>query len=171
MASEKIEQAILYDNIKYNYYTIDELNSKVITRAEILNEYKNEKKESQIFRNTEPAVSTKKVWKNCPENPGIEVSNFGRVKIDGEIWKQRDVKNKPGYLILDNFRSVPEKYKEYIRQFDYVYQLVARLWLGNHIQDGSTWDIHHISNKGHNNRPENLIWMRRDDHNKINHRA
>jgi hypothetical protein len=169
MCVKKIEQILLYEEIKYNYYTLDELNEKIVERSKIIEEYNLQDIKSRLYRNINKIENEN--WKTCSERPGIRVSNLGRVEIDKKIWQQREVKNKIGYLIFDNYRNVPEKYKDYLSQFNYVYQLVARIWLGRHIEDGCIWDVHHITNKGFDNRPENLIWMKRCEHNMINHKT
>ena len=170
----KIEQIILYDEIKYNYFTITELNKRIIDRSKILESYKSKKLEDRIYRNINIKLNNEEIWKICPEKPGLQISNFGRVKIhvkgNNKIWLQKDKGDTIGYLILDDYKNIPGEYKDYISQFQYVYQLVARIWLGRHIEDGCVWEVHHITNAGYDNRPENLIWMKRCEHRKIDHR-
>jgi hypothetical protein len=111
------------------------------------------------------------------EDLTIKVSNLGRIRINGEIAEQveeyenynnynKEYRNV-GYLQLkhpsDNeninkaWRVIEEKY---------VYEMVAKVWLG--IPDGEErWEVHHITNNGYDNRDENLIWVKKSDHIKI----
>lgn len=165
----QIEQIILYDEVKFNYFSLEELNEKIINRSKIIEDYNKQKFEERIYRNIKPELDNE-LWKMCQEKPKLYISNLGRVKIGNIVWKQKDATNKIGYLILEDFNKIPNDYKEYIKQFNYVYQLVARIWLGRHIEDGCVWDVHHISGAGYDNRPENLIWMKRCIHKRINHK-
>lgn len=111
-------------------------------------------------------------WKTYVENPSnwrnqykeikkVEVSNWGRVcfeKVNGteihsQIQKQVDKENN-GYLKLDGYPAFPV-----------VYKMVAETWLTKDEKNqnatfGEEWHVHHISNNGYDNRPENLIWLR-----------
>jgi len=109
-------------------------------------------------------------WKTYMENPSnwraqykeikkVEVSNWGRVrfkKASGiHIQKQVDKKNN-GYLELDGYPSFPV-----------VYKMVAETWLSKDEHQDATlreWHVHHISNNGYDQRPENLIWLRSSLH-------
>ena len=46
-----------------------------------------------------------------------------------------------------------------------VYKLIAMGFLGKQIGDG--YDVHHKINDGYNCRPENLILLTREQHNKV----
>lgn len=104
----------------------------------------------------------------------LEVSNFGRVKITdttGTYIAQQVEKNYPdealnkgmlgrngiGWLIIKKYRGLN------------VYRLVAETWLEKLNNHNDGWHVHHITNDGYDNRPENLIWMSNEDHNKIKH--
>jgi hypothetical protein len=99
------------------------------------------------------------VFRKYPQNEKIEVSNLGRIRIDNEIIKQweDDVKGK-GWLKV--------KIAKIISYPEYVYRFVAETWCKKPDEtDG--WEVHHISNNGYDNRPENLIWLKRAQHAKI----
>lgn len=49
----------------------------------------------------------------------------------------------------------------------YVYQMVADAWLEDYIYDETEGHIHHITNDGYDNRPENLILVSATEHEKI----
>ena len=91
------------------------------------------------------------------------VSNHGRVAFlekDGlyHVLEQEDEKTK-GYLRLDPLG----KYK--VDHQIEVYKLIAMGFLGKQIGDG--YDVHHKINDGYNCRPENLILLTREQHNKV----
>lgn len=98
----------------------------------------------------------------------IEVSNLGRVRINGKnnVKIQND-KNQEGILQVTCYHGLKE-----------VYNLVAQTWLEPHptenppienvrAEDKCSWSVHHISNNGYDNRPENLIWLKWCDHAKV----
>ena len=95
----------------------------------------------------------------------IEVSNFGRVRftyIDGKIEIKQQIEYydlKTGYLCLEgNYNDLPDKF---------IYQMIANTWLikdGNQEDTLGEWHVHHILNNGYDNRPENLIWIRKTLH-------
>jgi hypothetical protein len=95
----------------------------------------------------------------------IEASNLGRIKINGEIRKQ--YQETYGYLYI---RITPKK--RY-----HVYRIVAETWLKCPVEDtlndidGKCWVVHHISDNGFDNRPNNLLWMCKTDHGKISHKT
>jgi hypothetical protein len=111
------------------------------------------------------------IWKNCDyftsiqeikkyRDVVIQVSNFGRVrKIESNnisILKQNDIEPGRGELY------VPDFWKS-LR----VWTLVAYTWLSkddNQSESLGRWHVHHISNNGYDNRPENLIWLREKIH-------
>ena len=84
----------------------------------------------------------------------IEVSNYGRIKINGIIEKQLEEKEGWFYIKIKN-RDYP------------VYRFVAEVWCECPFEDASGWQVHHISNDGNNNTPENLIWIKYASHNFI----
>jgi len=87
----------------------------------------------------------------------FDVSNLGRVKYNGKILPQREESaNSNGYLVVE----VPSPYPVH------VYKIVADAWL-EPPADKSKFEIHHISNNGYDNRPQNLIWVEKDIHKQI----
>ncbi len=102
-----------------------------------------------------------------PNDELIEVSNYGRVRINNEIIKQIDNFDEHpngGYLWLDC-----PKYPQYHHnKLYYVYILVVDTWLGkNPGTPGNWYHRHHINNNGYDNRPENLIWLTSEEHKQI----
>jgi hypothetical protein len=108
----------------------------------------------------------------------IEVSDLGRIRINGEIAEQvekyvneeiqnkKDIEIKVGYLQL-KYSSENENIKKAWKAIeqDKVYEMVAKVWLGHRNDDG--FEVHHITNNGYDNRIENLILVKVDDHHKI----
>ncbi len=84
------------------------------------------------------------------------------------IAKQKDISYLAGYLQLEDWRNnfKPELWK--VIKEDFIYQLVAKVWLKQPDDINETiYDVHHITNDGYDNRPENLIYLRRDLHNQL----
>jgi hypothetical protein len=116
---------------------------------------------------------------NKYEDLTIKVSNFGRIRINGEIAEQvekyvnkkkiqneKDIKIQVGYLQLkyssenENIKKAWDVIKE-----NYIYDMVAKIWLWKPDDEG--WRVHHITNNGYDNRVENLIWVKESDHREI----
>jgi hypothetical protein len=84
----------------------------------------------------------------------IEVSNYGRVRINGKIEEQ--VEEKEGWFyVKTNKINYP------------IWRFVAEVWCEFPFEDTCGWQVHHISNDGNNNTPENLIWIKESSHNFI----
>lgn len=79
------------------------------------------------------------------------------------------IKNKEnhiGYLLA----KIPDAIKRNVHHEyfgPYVYQMVADAWLEDYIYDETEGHIHHITNDGYDNRPENLILVSATEHKKI----
>lgn len=87
----------------------------------------------------------------------IECSNFGRIKVNGNIYKP--IEEKPGWLYIQFERFDNHKYP--------VYRIVAETWCLCPVKDSIGWQVHHISNDGYDNTPGNLIWLTESTHKKI----
>jgi len=110
-----------------------------------------------------------KEWKKYKN---IKVSNLGRVIINENLIiiqkekteKKENSKGSQGYLVLDK-----EKYKDkniYLPSMN-MYNLEVEAWIAPHPKDGCSWAVHHITNAGYDNRPENLIRLKWCDHVKV----
>lgn len=87
-------------------------------------------------------------WKKHPNYSSWEISNLGRIKIDGRIQEQIDNPDgSKGYLVLKNYTS-----KEFL-----VYRLVADVFLER--KEGEGRIVHHINNDGYNCSEDNLIML------------
>ncbi len=177
---ETVKQIILDkddDNIEIvnKPYTIQQLSGKILPN-DVINEQnasfilRNEPLNSEQFKEYHLKEAYKKIKK-------IEISNLGRVRItnaddstkiaeqiDNE-WDYDKNDYKIGYLRLKEHPGL-----------GYVYRLVAETWLKKdpaqekEIFDGTNannWEVHHITNNGYDNKPENLIWLKRKLHNLI----
>jgi hypothetical protein len=105
---------------------------------------------------------------NKYEDLTIEVSDLGRIRINGEIAEQVEKEGKVGYLQLkysNKNENIKKAWEAIEKEDDTVYKMVAKVWLGHRNDDG--FDVHHITNNGYDNRIENLILVKVDDHHKI----
>jgi hypothetical protein len=114
-----------------------------------------------VFMNQGSKLLPGEIFKEHPELP-VEVSNLGRIKYNGSILLQMpdETQSDPyGYLWV----KIPE-----VGQY-MVYRLVAETWCDN--PDRSIYiTVHHISNNGMDNRPENLLWVTTEQHVEIHPR-
>lgn len=95
----------------------------------------------------------------------LQVSNLGRVKLNGKILRQiDDIANHQngGWLFLDcpDCPAIDKKI--------YVYTLVADTWL-DRPDIAEEMHRHHINNNGYDNRASNLIFLTNEEHSKIHH--
>ena len=104
----------------------------------------------------------------------IFVSNQARVKYlkdDGDLEFLNQDEDPSiwdfGYLVIDPEKKYPELHKLVSTGYPRVYKLVAMAFLGKNEYEGDGSVIHHIDNNGYDNRPENLIWLTREEHNQI----
>jgi len=87
-------------------------------------------------------------------NNSLEVSQYGRVRkvSNGEILKQ---------TIYKNHLTVEDPQNE--RPFEWVHRLVAFAWVDEKsYHEGEV--VHHINNNGFDNRVDNLVWRKGEDH-------
>ena len=91
------------------------------------------------------------IRKPHPNDELWEVSNLGRVRIDGKIQEQIDNPDGSiGYLVLKNYTSI------------LVYHLVADVFLDRKVGEGRA--VHHIDNDGYNCSEYNLIMLTEIQH-------
>ena len=177
--------------------TIDDLNSMVVKTSIISKSYDT----LENFKNLKSDFNLeniKKINKNRQErneywlkykDTDLEVSNFGRVKLNDESKHIHDLKNllddnncfyysdtghNKGYLYLRDWKEIQEKLNFTFKD-DYIYQMVANTWL---IKPKSCnacgqcpLEIHHITNDGYDNSIWNLIYLTKCQHSKINHKT
>ena len=174
-------------------WTVEELKNAVVNSESINNYYK---RSSSIDIITDTKKISGEKWRKCETYTyyGYEIyaSNRGRIKVNGEIctlyeeisknpkkeeYKEQLTKslfnvliknqeNHIGYLLA----KIPNAIKrnanhEYFGQ--YVYRMVADAWLVNKNEKRTI--VHHITNDGYDNRPENLIFVSSDEHNQIHY--
>ena len=86
------------------------------------------------------------IFKVCPYNESLEVSQYGRVREkNGNILQQTTFK---GYLIVEDPSDR--------HPLERVHRLVALTWLKEDYKKG--YVVHHIDGNGYNNRVDNLAW-------------
>lgn len=144
--------------------------------------YKDEIKEYTAF-NTQPKDPEKEKWEKYSDIiPDLQISNLGRVRYkvanldqveefkildQVEEFKNDEHKTHIGYLQLDKKQAEDLKIWKKIKE-NYVYQLVAKVWLENPNDFGNEiYEIHHIDNDGYNNAVSNLIWVKKCQHGHI----
>lgn len=156
---------------RQHLYTPDALCSAIKRTDDINKNYLTEedrKKNSYSF-NLVPSDLPGELFRSHPNEPRISASTFGRIRIDGDIAMQADIKPLAGYLYLQDYLSF--KKAGVCLAEEWVYQVVANVWLEPPPADGDTWDIHHIDNDGYHNAANNLIWIRRSSHSEIHRRS
>lgn len=116
---------------------------------------------------TKPEKLDGENWKPHPTYSGVEISDLGRVKIDGEIKKLTEVtrsraENLPITAeILEKRSDIGYVGVKVNGEWKLVYELVAETFLGKR-PEGTV--IHHKTNDGYDNRPSNLMYVPSDDH-------
>lgn len=92
------------------------------------------------------------------KNENYEISNFGRIrKINGEVQPLHESYHNgydysDGYLAFASFSI----HKEVSKAFNSVPALEEINY--------KDYEAHHINNNGHENTPENLIWLTKEQH-------
>lgn len=105
-------------------------------------------------------------WKPHPIYSGVEISDLGRVKIDGEIKKLTEVTRSRAENLPITAEILDRSDIGYVGvrvngEWKLVYELVAETFLGKR-PEGTV--IHHKTNDGYDNRPSNLMYVPSDDH-------
>lgn len=149
------------------FYTINELNKLIIPTSKINQKYESGY-QAPFMKDLNTEIK-EELFRAYPKDERIEVSNFGRIRIFGEVQEQEDVYKFAGMLYLKNWKEII--IKGVPLYLPYVYNYVAKTWLEPHNNDNNIWDIHHLSNDGYDNSPQNLIWITRNQHKRINHRT
>ena len=151
--THKIYQSIEEDNRLYSN------THEKLSENEIRLLYQHAKASYQIA-NIKYDMKTEKyteTWKkltllNHRKRIEIQVSDFGRIIYDGQIVKQYDMEKDKGYLYIKQIGTTKK-----------VWNLVADSWL---IKPNTECplSVHHISNNGYDQRPENLIFLTMCEH-------
>jgi hypothetical protein len=138
-------------------YTVEELSNKSIPYSDLIEPTKMAKllEESNSKKIGEKPLEGE-LFRDYPKNNKIKVSNKGRIKINDGIVKQHQ--ETPGYLYADTYKS------------KFVYRLVAETWLERPDGDIKGLEVHHIDNNGFNNTVENLLWVTKKFHGRIDHK-
>ena len=162
----KIEKSEII-NTKY----FKDINIKNFNGIDDINKIYKKKKEIPAF-NFYSEKMEGELWRKYPNIEDLLVSNKGRLKYNGKIVEQVEeyqnnlYKTHIGYLQI---KKNDNKDLWKILKENYVYQVVAKVWLikpENECQN-CIYEVHHITNDGYNNRPENLIYLTLCQHNKV----
>lgn len=194
VVEQKIYKYEQVDEPKENTWTIEELRNSVVNSESINNYYRTSPGAFDVITDTSPEELSGERWRKCNEicekndiDDEIYASSRGRIKIkkDGKeficiLYDKQDTKNPinkevfadlckkrkaVGYLIIEN-PITKEFFKLKSKNNDYlcVYHMVADAWLE---KDAEKTIVHHITDDGYDNRPENLIWVSGDEHKQI----
>jgi hypothetical protein len=138
----------------------DEMDSKELQGEKFKQYPQNLKYATKAFR---------EFLKNNSDNLDIWCSNYGRIKINDIIQKPflekpDDPSNDALYVKIEGKNKATYYYL--------VYRFVAETWCNcfadiengkikysNNIEDTTSWIVHHLTNDGYDNRPENLLWV------------
>ncbi|MDR0718105.1 MAG: hypothetical protein LBF78_00600 [Treponema sp.] len=160
-------EGVLNHNI---IYSLDELKELIVSKADaaiihIIKRYMhkittNKRLPGEIFRRYPKNINFAYIEfrsfleSNKFREYNIGVSNYGRIKINDIIEKQ--IEEKEGWFYIKT------------KDIHYpVWRFVAEVWCEFPYNDACGWQVHHISNDGNNNTPENLIWIKDTSHNLV----
>ncbi len=148
-------------------WTLEELCACACCGCAVNSYYLNLDETKWIVLNSKQQDMDGEVWKVCPHNDGFMASNYGRIKCDGRVAALKESRGDaagqlPSQDLLNKYPSLVGYLKAAGKA---VHQLVADAWLDAR-PDGYT-EIHHISNDGYDNRPQNLIYLTKEEHNEI----
>jgi hypothetical protein len=134
--------------------TIDELRAKILPEPHKPFEING----IPVFMNMDDNLLPGEKFKKHHEKPA-EVSNFGRIRFNEKILFQRPDEDQSipyGCLLV----AIPN-----VSTYQAVCRLVAETWCRRPNLDYNT--VHHISNNGTDNRPENLLWVTSEQYREI----
>lgn len=146
---------------------IIELQKLLVSTQSINDGYKGYDDKMWVVNVTKPDKLDGENWKPHPTYSGVEISDLGRVKIDGKIEKLTEVtrsraENLPITAeILEKRSDIGYVGVRVNGEWKLVYELVAETFLGKR-PEGTV--IHHKTNDGYDNRPSNLMYVPSDDH-------
>lgn len=152
-------------------WTLNELQSCVIA-DESINQYYKKNWKNCNFHSTDQNDLPNEQWRpvNYYRHPNYQVyaSNLGRIKRNGKILQLYEYHH--GNLTPSNLDSKTRiGYLKATGLGLYVYQMVADAWFPDYTYGASTdQEIHHITNDGYDNRPQNLIILSKSAHSQIN---
>lgn len=164
-------------------YTLEQLKNKILKNESINSRYFKDKNIKKLNNIDDIYINKKDIpafdfyseklkdelWRKYP-NPNIKglfVSNKGRLKYNEKIVEQvEEYQNNSsqthiGYLQIKKDDNIDLWYKLKDKDEKYVFQIVAKTWLikpENKYQN-CIYEVHHITNDGYDNRPENLIYL------------
>ena len=168
-------------------WTIEELKNAVVNAESINRYYKTVDDAFDVIIDRKTPELPGESWRKCNNHRyhtyEIHASNRGRIKVikDGEetICElcEEIAPEKP--ITSELFKSLIKRGEKHIGWLKakipgnkrclgpYVYQMVADAWLAD--KCGPEMEIHHITNDGYDNRPENLTILKKSEHKKIQH--
>lgn len=145
---------------------IIELQKLLVSTQSINDGYKGYDDKMWVVNITKPKKLDGENWKPHPTYSGVEISDFGRVKIDGKIEKLTEVTRSRAENLPITAEILKRSDIGYVGvrvngEWKLVYELVAETFLGKR-PEGTV--IHYKTNDGYDNRPSNLMYVPSDDH-------
>ena len=147
----KYRSMLKLPNIEFPHY------EHLIIDGKIIYQYIEEKLlNNEVFRENE--------YFKDNYNLKLEISNYGRIKINNEFKIPEIEKNtfKHGLKIYINKDWSKKSIHRLVKEtFDPIFEMDKRE--GGFMK----YEVHHLNNNGNDNRLENLLWVTREDHKKI----
>lgn len=161
------------DRIVSRTFTVKELQMQLVQARLINNVYTNCNPDKIPWQKKDNYINIKEQWRPCHKYDKYEASDCGRIRLKGmpnEILEQHE-KNYPNTKIndlLQILKDTPDNatvgylYVDTAEGAVDVHQMVADAWLK--CDDDKPYQVHHISNDGYDNSPWNLIYLKKEEH-------
>lgn len=178
--SDLFEQNIYKNGIDCAFekypWLLGDLKQSIVADADINHYYAISSKNNDAWRflsmEKNDARMKNEMWRPVKRDgfDGVFASNMGRIMWNGRILHLRE-KNCPNadltrdlfINLLHNNHVSGYLFADGLSKDVFVHQLVALAWLAPRNING-TIHVHHISNDGYDNRPENLILLTETEH-------
>jgi hypothetical protein len=142
----KYQSMLVLPNIDFPHYDPLKKNEIVVLNYEDINPMKGEKFIKSGYLKSEDAKE-------------LLISNYGRVIYDNELIKP---------FVVDTFLHCLKVYFKNMNEEFYVHRIVKETF--DPIEDMSSLQVHHISNNALDNSLDNLLWVTKEDHDRIHDR-
>ncbi len=186
-----IQKTIGIQNI-YNKGSGDDYTTKIWSIQKLRDNYKADKNINDYYYESKPGawiftdteqrnIDNTEIWRECKSLDNVYASNFGRISLgsnkNDKICKLYDKLNADEPICPKVFRELCKKHASNVgyliaknhagEELGYVHRLVADAWFPDYNLNLSGVEVHHITNDGYDNCPENLILLSKEQHNQI----